>query len=676
MKYRSEIDGLRTLAVLPVILFHAGIQAFSGGFVGVDVFFVISGYLITTIIIAELDQGTFTLVGFYERRARRILPALFVVMLVTLPFAFQWMLPADLKDFARSVIAVTVFASNILFWRESGYFVTEAELKPLLHTWSLAVEEQYYLLFPLFLMLAWRLGRTWLARILIVVGLVSLAGAQWGAYHKPLATFFTLPTRGWELLIGAFTAFHLFPRAGLVRQRQELWLRQFASVLGVLLIFYSIFAFDRNTPFPGLYALVPTVGTALLILFANPDTFVGRLLSTPFFVGIGLISYSAYLWHQPLFALARHRSLNEPTKPFLLGLSVLTIILAYLSWKYVEKPFRDRKRFGRTQIFGSAFAGSFVVLACGFVGYSREGLPGRFSATLQPYLFPERTAEPTRCKLSYVEGRQKIQRCYFGDTSATRSVALYGDSHAQALFTALDEALKKRHVRGVRVYVEGCGVIPGVVLDDAHWRTAAPVTECLSNYRSLLGYLGEQMSGVVIGVRWTMAVYPVKGAVEELAYDNGEGGVEHLTPRDYMTMDSLGRFSRDGAGKRRAINLLLQSMNSLNKPIFVVFPFPEVGWDVPKYNFRSYIGRGVVPETISTSHPRFKSRNQFITDALATASGYANVYPIKPETILCDSYVRARCVAQFDRVPFYFDSNHLSNAGARLVVAEVMKRFE
>jgi peptidoglycan/LPS O-acetylase OafA/YrhL len=209
MDYRREIDGLRALAVLPVILFHAGFDSFSGGFVGVDVFFVISGYLITTIILAELEQGKFSIVNFYERRARRILPALFLVMLVCLPFAWLWLLPIDMKDFSRSLIAVSVFVSNILFWRESGYFDTATELKPLLHTWSLAVEEQFYVVFPLLLILLWRLGRRW---ILVTLGLAffaSLALSEWATYANRSAAFYLLPTRGWELLLGAFAAFYL-----------------------------------------------------------------------------------------------------------------------------------------------------------------------------------------------------------------------------------------------------------------------------------------------------------------------------------------------------------------------------------------------------------------------------------------------------------------------------------
>ena len=211
MNYRREIDGLRALAVVPVILFHAGVQTFSGGFVGVDVFFVISGYLITSIIIAQIDIGEFSLIDFYERRARRILPALFLVMFVCLPFAWLWLLPAEMMSFSQSLIAVSSFVSNILFWRTSGYFETAAELKPLLHTWSLAAEEQYYLLFPFFLTLTWKLGKRWIISLLVVAAFISLMAAQWGSINKPAATFFLLPTRGFELFIGAQKGTSNFP---------------------------------------------------------------------------------------------------------------------------------------------------------------------------------------------------------------------------------------------------------------------------------------------------------------------------------------------------------------------------------------------------------------------------------------------------------------------------------
>ena len=209
MKYRREIDGLRAVAVLPVIFFHSGFEIFSGGFVGVDVFFVISGYLITTIIINEMDGGTFSLLNFYERRARRILPALFFVVLCCLPVAWYLLMPLEMKDFSQSLVAVATFSSNILFWRESGYFSAPSELKPLLHTWSLAVEEQFYILFPLFLMAAWRFGKRAIVWALVVVSVISMTLAQWGAYNHPSAAFYLLPARAWELLIGSLAAFYL-----------------------------------------------------------------------------------------------------------------------------------------------------------------------------------------------------------------------------------------------------------------------------------------------------------------------------------------------------------------------------------------------------------------------------------------------------------------------------------
>ena len=366
LHYRREIDGLRALAVLPVLFFHAGFATFRGGFVGVDVFFVISGYLITTIIITELSAGRFSIVGFYERRARRILPALFLVILVCLPFAWEWFTPRDFRSFSQSLAAVAAFVSNILFWRTSFYFDPSMEFKPLLHTWSLAVEEQYYLFFPVTLLLIWRLGRSWVLGFLALAFLVSLLAAQWGSRANPGAAFYLLPTRGWELLVGVFAAFYL---ADDDRRSPPPVICEAGAYTGLALIAYSVFVFDGQTPFPSLYTLVPTLGAALLILFATPATGVGRLLGNRIFVGVGLISYSAYLWHQPLLAFARYHSdfgLDSP--PILASLLLTSLGLAYLTWRYVETPFRNRQRISRKVIFSGALAFSAAFLAVGLLG--------------------------------------------------------------------------------------------------------------------------------------------------------------------------------------------------------------------------------------------------------------------------------------------------------------------
>lgn len=371
MQYRREIDGLRALAVLPVILFHAGFETFSGGFVGVDVFFVISGYLITTIIINELDDDKFSIINFYERRARRILPALFVVMLACLPFAWMWLLPSDMKDFSQSLVAVSLFASNILFWRESGYFAAAAELKPLLHTWSLAVEEQYYVLFPIFLLLTWRFGRRFVIATLAVIAIISLGLAEWGSTAKPAATFYLLPTRGWELLLGAFTAFYLSSHA---QGNVSAIVKEIGSLLGLFLVLYSVFYFDASTPFPSLYTLAPTIGTVLIIALASNESLVGKILGWKIFVGIGLISYSAYLWHQPLFAFARHLSLTEPHHDLLTALAIATFILAYITWKFIESPFRNKNKVSKHQIFYFSASLSLAWIAIGAIGHVKSDI--------------------------------------------------------------------------------------------------------------------------------------------------------------------------------------------------------------------------------------------------------------------------------------------------------------
>ena len=374
MKYRAEIDGLRAIAVVPIILFHAGFEYFSGGFVGVDVFFVISGYLITTIILSEKEQGTFSLVNFYERRFRRILPALFMVMLVSLIFSLLWLMPSYMEDFSQSLMAVSTFSSNILFWRESGYWEISNELKPLLHTWSLAVEEQYYVLYPLFLMQIWHFRKDWILGSFIVIAAISLATAQWGAYNKPIPTFYLLPTRAWELSIGAGIAYYFLYRKQTVQiLLSHKSVNEALGLLGLLMISYAVYVFDKGTPFPSLYALVPTVGTGLIILFSSSQTMVGRLLSIKPLVAVGIISYGAYLWHWPLLVFARHLSLTEPSELTFAILALLSFPLAYLSWRYIEKPFRTKSIFSRKTIFTLSFIGSVLFITVGLAGHFSNG---------------------------------------------------------------------------------------------------------------------------------------------------------------------------------------------------------------------------------------------------------------------------------------------------------------
>ncbi|MBK9305963.1 MAG: acyltransferase [Nitrospira sp.] len=454
MKYRPEIDGLRAIAVIPVILFHAGMPLFTGGFIGVDIFFVISGYLITTIILTELEAGKFSILHFYERRARRILPALFLVLGLCLPFAWLWLMPADLSEFTGSVLAVLCFSANIYFWRQSDYFDSATELKPLLHTWSLGVEEQFYVFFPIFLLLAWRMRRSGIVGLLVIGSLLSLALAQYGTGLKPVATFFLLPTRGWELAIGSLIAFHL---TDTVRHKEKEHfpsaLSQILSLAGLGLIIYSILVFHKETPFPSLYTLVPTAGAALLILFARPNTVVGRVLAGRFLVAVGLVSYSAYLWHQPLFSFARHRSLTDLNPVVIASLVALTFGLAYLTWRFVERPFRQKAVVSKRVLWGSA-AGCALIIASFAVGLQvtvgefQSNIHRESQAQFRAYtcMFePDQTHQTlleNRCHQPPGPASQKAVE----SLSTSKRYVLYGDSLAAHLYPGLVSKIRESQI--------------------------------------------------------------------------------------------------------------------------------------------------------------------------------------------------------------------------------------
>ncbi|WP_181704104.1 acyltransferase family protein [Chthonobacter albigriseus] len=374
MKHRTEIDGLRAIAVLPVILNHAKFSLFSGGYVGVDVFFVISGFLISSIIVEEVDARRFSIINFYERRARRIIPALAVVITASFAAAILTLLPDDLENFAQSVVATMAFANNVLLTLTSGYWELASDFKPLLHTWSLGVEEQFYLLYPLVALTILRFARRLFPVVLVVGILASLALSIVQTPTRPNAAFYLLHTRAWELLLGALAAYYA-PRLthGITHERANT-----LSLIGLALLAGSIVGFTEELAYPSHWPLLPCVGAALILVFAFPSTMAGRILSLKVLVGVGLISYSAYLWHQPLFAFARVMSVQEPSAALMGLLSLATLGLAYLSWRFVEQPFRDRRFIPRWPMFGVVAAASIALMAAGFGVFRMSGLPERF----------------------------------------------------------------------------------------------------------------------------------------------------------------------------------------------------------------------------------------------------------------------------------------------------------
>jgi len=366
--YRPEIDGLRAVAVTAVILYHAnllvyGINFFKGGFIGVDVFFVISGYLISYIILSELKERRFSFSRFYDRRARRILPALFTVMAVSIPFALYLMSFKAIKEYSGSVLSSLAFGSNIWFLYEDSYTAESSLLKPFLHTWSLSVEEQFYFIFPILLLLLWKYEKQYFLSIFILVFLVSLQIADIGSVRFSDATFFLLPTRGWELLAGAILA-RIEIDYGRISHRL---LDTIMPAIGLFFICYAIVFFDDNMRHPSFITLLPVLGTMMLIWFCKKGELVSDILSSKQMVAIGLMSYSLYLWHYPIFAFARIKLGSLSNIEILLSI-VLTIALSVVSYHFIEKPARKRGFISKPRFYKILV--TFAVLLISIISYS------------------------------------------------------------------------------------------------------------------------------------------------------------------------------------------------------------------------------------------------------------------------------------------------------------------
>lgn len=668
MQYRPEIDGLRALAVVPVILFHAGFDLFKGGFVGVDIFFVISGYLITTIIIEDINDGKFTLKSFYERRARRILPALFLVLFFSSIFSWLWLAPDDMKDFSQSLVSTVLFFSNVLFWRESGYFETASELKPLIHTWSLSLEEQFYLFFPILCVFALRYFKKYLSLLIAVGLLVSLLLSILFTSKYTTASFFLLPTRIWELLAGSLVAIYLMNPVSLKLSNRQ---RDAAGFLGILLIALSVVLFDESLKFPGFYAILPTLGAVLIILFAREDNFVGSFLGNRIFVFIGLISYSAYLWHQPLFAFARHRFEEDLSHNVFISLSLLSLLIGYLSWRFIERPFRNRAKTSSKMIVIFSVAGTSLAVAIGSYGIYTNGFENRLPFEVRRSLDNDPGIYIEPCKRRTDADYAHVSVCEFGDLGADKTIILYGDSHADVLLKPLSVLFSQLAIKGLNVSFSGCEIIPGLV--DMR-RPLERQIKCEKEFDEFLEVVSEENADVIISSRWTFSLYPIKDAIEDMPYKNSEGGVEKVAYRKYAAHQD-GNLLFDGDTKKKAIDSFVQKLLRTNKRIFFVYPIPEIAWDIKRFNWRYYLNERHIVEEISTPADDYTKRNSFVIKEFDKFKGNENFIPIRPYNVFCDTFIKDRCAAQIDSKPLYFDDDHLSYEGARILIESFKHSF-
>ncbi len=644
MKYRADIDGLRSLVIVPIVLFHAGFATFSGGFVGVDIFFVISGYLITSIIAGEVDEGRFDLWRFYERRFRRIFPALLAMLLASSLAAWFLLFPMDLQAYGESVVSSTGFFANISFWRQSGYFDTQSDLKPLLHTWSLAVEEQFYLFFPLLLLACHRLA---LGRRGLVWGLLagSFGLSLYGVSHWPDAAFYLIPTRAWELLMGAILALRAAP--GL---RSPL-LREALGWAGLALILAPVFVYDAQTPFPGLAALPPCLGSALIIWTGQSGqaTQVARMLSLRGFVLLGLMSYSLYLWHWPVIVFSHHWALEAPTTAAKFALVAASLACAWASWRWVEGPTRKLKASQHT-VFASAALAALVCFAIGGL-FWRDGFISRYPLALQKLLnTQEAETKGFRGLMQSAGGRWTASlppdAFVTGDPSLPPQIAIWGDSHVGAILSGLTEAAKPLDAPRFSVFaLGGCRPIVGVFLADD------PTDHCKTHNDAVLAYLKSGPETKVILVsRWPISLF---GDVRAAGRGAMPGTIARAPAASLPAGEAMTLFGV-------ALGHTIDALEAAGKQVVLVETIVDLPVNAPDLAFKRLLrdpDAGRMTWNAAPYQERFTAVESLLDDVQKTRP----FLRIRPRDALCDNWA---CAFYEQGRLLYTDNTHLSQAGS------------
>lgn len=662
MTYRREIDGLRALAVLPVMLCHAHIPGFGGGFVGVDVFFVISGFLITSILLREIEGGDFSLWDFYERRCRRILPPLLLVVFGSALLAASLLTPMEIRSFARSAMWLSFFSSNVGFFRDVGYFDAEAETKPLLHTWTLSVEEQFYLVFPILLLLSMRYARTQLPALLILVTSASMLLSLVATSNEPAAAFYLIPSRAWELGFGSILAVASSSGASFARFRLPQLSQGIAEALagiGALCIILPVVRYSSATPFPGAAALPPCAG-AVLLIWANTgrSTRVGKALSAPWMVGIGLVSYSLYLWHWPLLVFARLNKDAQLTSQEGLVLLIVAAVVSAASFRFVETPLRNRTVLPTRR---HVLAGSLAsLLAMGVAGYSvwdQEPLAAEIAgeAAVREPVWPEKGVRLEDTTTREVAGGIELRTFGNSDHSAD-SILILGDSLAHHWIAAA-EALAAQHE--VVVHLQSIPSCPPLVNTTYKSSAFRPREACIARNR-LYADLVEQIDirHVVLASNWpryrTRELWVHGTPVPPRRKHAGTKQAE-VEARDAQERANLELLERQ-------LDATIQWFGEQDISVWVMLPPPHFPFDVPKRLFRlAREGTPLEASFIATERVLQQRRPSYeVLARVVNKFPHANL--MDPVGVLCRD---GSCFTVDGRDPLYWDELHLSYHGSR-----------
>ena len=620
MNYRADIDGLRALAILPVIFFHAGFSLFDSGFLGVDIFFVISGFLITSLILKDISSNNFSVLNFYERRARRLLPALLLVCIVSIPIGWLVLLPSHLNEFGKSLISTITFSSNFLFWQETGYFDIESDLNPLLHTWSLAVEEQFYILYPLFLILLWNFGQKNLLSLLIIIFFISLFVSNWASLNKPAANFYLLPTRGWEILAGAIPAFILkiYPRLS-----RSYSINSIVSLSGFLLIIASFIFFSSETQTPSLKTVPLILGTVLILMFFDKSSPLSKFLSLKPIVFIGLISYSWYLWHLPVLAFAKNYSLTGISDQSIFLLIILSFVLACLSWKFIEKPIRDGILSKKNFIISISALSLSVSIFSFFLIINEKNI----NNIPNDYLKPNYGIKDRECNL------KSIEECILGTKT---ELILWGDSYAMHLSQAIGSSATK--ISHTQVTKNTCSPVINTSKTISNVQFA---DECI-NFNNIV------LNSIIAN---TKIKYVILSST--FSFDNNRP----IKINSKYFVDSNNVLIQEN------INKTISKLESSGKKVLIISPTPSTraNYDPARCSLNA-LKRSISPEICFFNKKDYSKKTINGYNLLKAVESNARILWI--DSLICEENI---CRTIIDGQPIYRDNGHLSAYGSDFI---------
>ncbi len=649
-KYRPEIDGLRTVAVLLVIFFHAKLDFFKGGFVGVDIFFVISGYLITSIIYKEKINQNFSFISFYDRRIRRIFPMIFFLLLITSIVSFFVYSPNELKNFSQSIVSSVTYTSNIYFFNKTGYFSGNLNTSPLIHTWSLAVEEQFYIFFPLILSLIISFKEKIIKFIIISLAFASFISIFFFVNVEDF-NFFMASSRVWELLAGSFLALN---RKRLLAKLNNKTSSNLFSLAGFIMILWSAVYFDKSTFHPGFITIVPVLGTLLVIEFSDKHNFLGKILSNNFIVHLGLLSYSAYLIHQPLFVFVEEIYKTDLSVSVYIFLTILTFVFSHFTYIYIESPFRNKNVYSRKFIFKSGFSISMIFISIGLFGHFSKGFPNRYSEN-QFKIFNEIEISPLRndCHTEGINYLKPQNAC--NSSSLPTKWAVLGDSHGVEISYQLSKNLEIFNESALQLTFSGCPPAYG-------YNSSNP--GCSDWTKESIQYLinNENIKNVVLVYRHS---FYLKGENSREDLGTKLNPIEFIKNGKEISSKDKMKIYFDGYLK------IIEELLLNNKNIYLIYPIPEIIKPIDKYIFNNIVFN---KERIITEGPTleyYNYRNNYVLD-FNNKTNHKNLLKI-PVKELFSNETTIKVIKEGKAL--FFDNNHVNLQGANIITNKIINLY-